>query len=88
MFTPDMNSTKTDETLISKRCFSLDEQPNFEQNGLNSVNANAANGAIAADEQLLLSWPTTRKKYKLLKEYEPNVNPLYNDRCEEPEVIL
>lgn len=83
MFTPDMNSTKTDETLISKRCFSLDEQTKFEQNCSVGITTNTA-----ADEQMLLSWPTTRKKYKLLKEYEPNVNPLYNDRCEEPEVIL
>lgn len=87
MFTPDMNSTKTDETLISKRCFSLDEQPIFEQFSVGRCTAAAAT-ATAADEQLLLSWPTTRKKYKLLKEYETNVNPLYNDRCEEPEVIL
>lgn len=89
MFTPDMNSTKTDETIISKRCFSLDDQPNFKNCfvGCNTTN-NAVDTVVAADEQLLLSWPTTRKEYKLLKEYEPTVNPLYNDRCEEPEVIL
>lgn len=90
MFTPDMNSTKTDETLLSKRCFSLNEQTKYEQNcsaGRTATNGTAT-AAIAADEHLLLSWPTTRKKYKLLKEFEPSVNPLYNDRCEEPEVIL
>lgn len=76
MFTPEMSSTKTDVSQISKRCFSLDEQPKHDPH---------TNGT---EEQLLLSWPTTRKKYKLLKEYEPNVNPLFNDRCEEPEVVL
>lgn len=92
MFTPDLHSTKTDETIISKRCFSLDEQPKFEPNcfvGRATTPTVVTSSNVAApDEQLLLSWPTTRKKYKLLKEYEPNVNPLYNDRCEEPEVIL
>lgn len=59
---------------FSKRCLSLDDTPKYE--------------SCDMEEQLLLSWPTTRKKYKLLKEYEPNVNPLFNDRCEEPEVVL
>lgn len=77
IFSPDLNSSQADMTSLSKRCFSLDEQSKFESNGIAST-----------EEQLLLSWPTTRKKYKLLKEYEPNVNPLYSDRCEEPEVIL
>lgn len=77
IFSPESTSPKTDATNFSKRCFSLDEQPKFEPNE-----------TTPAEEQLLLSWPTTRKKYKLLKEYEPSVNPLYNDRCEEPEVIL
>lgn len=76
IFTPDQNSSRTDVTMFSKRCFSLDEQPKYDTN------------SISAEEQLLLSWPTTRKKYKLLKEYEPNVNPLFNDRCEEPEIVL
>lgn len=61
---------------FSKRCLSLDEQPKYDP------------CSSDMEEQLLLSWPTTRKKYKLLKEYEPNVNPLFNDRCEEPEVVL
>lgn len=77
IFSPESTSPKTDATSFSKRCFSLDEQPKYEPND-----------TTPAEEQLLLSWPTTRKKYKLLKEYEPSVNPLYNDRCEEPEVIL
>lgn len=79
IFTPELGSDKTDITLFSKRCFSLNETPSYE----------AHNSDLSgAEEQLLLSWPTTRKKYKLMKEYEPNVNLLFNDRCEEPEVIL
>lgn len=59
----------------SKRCLSLDD-PEF--NKCSSSNA----GDI--EEPLLLSWPTTRKKYK----HGPNVNPLFTDRCDEPEIVL
>lgn len=82
IFTPEMNSDKTDITLFSKRCFSLDETPKYDARHNNNSDLSGT------EEQLLLSWPTTRKKYKFLKEYEPNVNLLINDRCEEPEVIL
>lgn len=58
----------------SKRCLSLDE-PVLGKCG----------GKYAAEiEEPLLSWPTTRKKYK----NAPNVNPLFNDRCDEPEIVL
>lgn len=59
----------------SKRCLSLDEPE------LTKCNSTTA-GDI--EEPLLLSWPTTRKKYK----HGPNVNPLFTDRCDEPEIVL
>lgn len=64
--------------LVSKRCLSLDE------------NASYSNGTYDNDigQPLLFSWPTTRKKYKNLTGYQLKVNPLYGDRCEEPEIIL
>lgn len=64
--------------MVSKRCLSLDEQTNY------------ANDGYANDigQPLLFSWPTTRKKYKNLAGYQLKVNPLYGDRCEEPEIIL
>lgn len=64
---------------LSKRCLSLDEPANKYTNNSNT-------GDFA--EPLLLSWPITRKKYKHLKDYEANVNPLFNDRCDEPEIVL
>lgn len=62
--------------LYTKRCASLDE-PEFSK--CSSPNA----GDI--EEPLLLSWPTTRKKYK----NDSNLNPLFTtDRCDEPEIVL
>lgn len=62
----------------SKRCLSLDEQTSY------------GNEFYGNDigEPLIFSWPTTRKKYKNLNGYQLKVNPLYADRCEEPEIIL
>lgn len=64
--------------MVSKRCLSLDDQTNY------------ANDLYTNDigQPLLFSWPTTRKKYKNLAGYQLKVNPLYGDRCEEPEIIL
>lgn len=59
----------------SKRCASLDE-PDL------SKCSNPNTGDI--EEPLLLSWPTTRKKYK----HDSNLNPLFTDRCDEPEIVL
>lgn len=68
-FSPDLYET------LSKRCLSLDEHE-----------LSKCNSPYAADieEPLLLSWPTTRKKYK----HEPNMNPLFNDRSDDPEIVL
>lgn len=61
--------------ILSKRCLSLDDPE------LSKCNSPYA-GDI--EEPLLLSWPTTRKKYK----QGSNMNPLFTDRCDEPEIIL
>lgn len=63
---------------VAKRCLSLDE------------NASYSNDTYVNDigQPLLFSWPTTRKKYKNLTGYQLKVNPLYGDRCEEPEIVL
>ncbi|XP_031633244.1 uncharacterized protein LOC116347014 [Contarinia nasturtii] len=60
----------------AKRCLSLDE-PELTKYKI-------PNSAGDIEEPLLLSWPTTRKKYK----HEPNMNQLFTDRCDEPEVVL
>lgn len=62
--------------INSKRCLSLDE-PDL-------TKCNSPNAAGDIEEPLLLSWPITRKKYK----HGPNLNPLFNDRCDEPEIVL
>lgn len=59
----------------SKRSQSLDEPELIKCNS-------PTTGDI--EEPLLLSWPTTRKKYKP----EPNVSPLFTDCCDEPEIVL
>lgn len=81
IFTPETSTSKsiTTNSSFSKRCFSLEETPRFEQNHLDSTDT---------EEQLLLSWPTTRKRYKNQKDYEPKNNFLFGERTEEPEVIL
>lgn len=81
IFTPETSTSKsiTTNSSFSKRCFSLEETPKYEQNHLDSTDT---------EEQLLLSWPTARKRYKNPKDYEPKINLLFNDRSEEPEVIL
>lgn len=81
IFTPETSTSKsiTTNSSFSKRCFSLEETPRFEPNNIDSTDT---------EEQVLLSWPTTRKKYKNNKEYEPKINFLFNDRSEEPEVVL
>lgn len=63
-------------SINAKRCLSLDE-PEL-------IKYKTENSTADIEEPLLLSWPTTRKKYK----HEPNVNPLFADRCDEPEVVL
>lgn len=62
-------------TTNSKRCLSLDD-PEF-------IKCSSSSGGDI-EEPLLLSWPTTRKKYK----HGANVNPLFTDRCDEPEIVL
>lgn len=81
IFTPETSTSKsiTTNSSFSKRCFSLEETPKYEPNHLDSTDT---------EEQLLLSWPTTRKRYKNHKDYEPKINFLFNDRSEEPEVVL
>lgn len=81
IFTPETSTSKsiTTNSSFSKRCFSLEETPKYEQNHLDSTDT---------EEQLLLSWPTTRKRYKNPKDYEPKINFIFSDRSEEPEVIL
>lgn len=58
-----------------KRCLSLDEP---------EITKCSSSSCGDIEEPLLLSWPTTRKKYK----NGPNVNPLFNDRCDGPEMVL
>lgn len=81
IFTPETSTSKsiTTNSSFSKRCFSLEETPKSEANNIDLTDT---------EEQLLLSWPTTRKKYKNQKDYDPKINFLFNDRTEEPEVIL
>lgn len=81
IFTPETSTSKsiTTNSSFSKRCFSLEEQPKYESSNVESTDT---------EEQLLLSWPTTRKRYKNQKDYEPKINFLFSDRSEEPEVIL
>ncbi|GAB0087232.1 uncharacterized protein DMENIID0001_015230 [Sergentomyia squamirostris] len=89
------NSTTVSETSC-RRYSSLEEHT--------SLGREAFGGADAepAEEQLLLSWPTTRKKFGAIsrqRKFNGNnsilghhrnlrPNPLYSDRSEEPEVIL
>lgn len=60
---------------LSKRCVSLDEP---------ELSKCSSPSAADIEEPLLLSWPTTRKKYK----NGLNMNPLFNDRNDDPEAVL
>lgn len=57
-----------------KRCLSLDEP---------EINRSSNNGSDF-EEPLLLSWPTTRKKYKS----SPNPSPLFDERCDGSKIVL
>uniref|UniRef100_A0A1B0CAH5 G-protein coupled receptors family 1 profile domain-containing protein n=1 Tax=Lutzomyia longipalpis TaxID=7200 RepID=A0A1B0CAH5_LUTLO len=91
------SSTASNSTTVSeascRRYSSLEEHT--------SLGKEAFGDAEPAEEQLLLSWPTTRKKFGAIsrqRKFNGNnsflghrglrPNPLYSDRSEEPEVVL
>lgn len=87
--TSNSNSSTVSEVSY-KRYSSLEEHTNCGRDS--ELEANE-------EQHLLLSWPTTRKKYtkhRLLQnsyggangKNQFKANPLYTDRCEEPEIIL
>lgn len=91
------SSTASNSTTVSeascRRYSSLEEHT--------SLGRDAFGETEPAEEQLLLSWPTTRKKFGAIsrqRKFNGNStilghrslrpNPLYSDRSEEPEVVL
>lgn len=74
--TDDENTSFDFYSTQLKRCLSLDEP---------EISKCSSSSCGDIEEPLLLSWPTTRKKYKQTNVL--NVNPLFNDR-DGPEIIL